>query len=286
VLSQWYRMRDSDPDGVMPVTQQEAHSWNERQWGIFATVNEFDGPRRIANLRRICAWAVDIDDGTKEEQAARIVGSPLWPSLVVETKRGYQVYWRAKDATVPTWNEIVLERLVPYFGADLRARDIARILRVPGFLHWKDPANPFRIRTVWEWDVAYHEAALFDAFTSKAETEKHAEHFEAKAQWRSVDGDGFWDRLYNFDCAAGLQFMSGHSAVKGERFTFRRVTNGNRNILVNGKGTSCWIDKHGRIGSLDKGGPTLFCWLRWYGHADRECVRVLKELFPELEAKS
>jgi hypothetical protein len=73
------------------------------------------------------------------------------------------------------------------------------------------------------------------------------------------------------------------AAVNGERFTFKRCARGTHNILVDGKGTSCWVDDSGRIGSNKGGGPTLYQWLRFYGNSPKECTRVLKETFPHLE---
>lgn len=284
----WYRMHDAEPNGVVPVAKEDARNWNAKGFGIFKTVNEFKtAERRIANLQRICAWAVDMDAGSKKEQLEKIRKSPLVPSSVVETKRGFQCYWRAKNAKPEHWNAIVLERLVPYFGADKNARDMARILRVPGFYHLKNPAEPFLVREVWSWDVAYHEEELARAFKRAGKPpeppERTAERAHAAiAREQRVHGDDFWDRVWSMDCERGLERLSGHAAVRGELYTFKPVSNGNKNILVNGKGTSCWIDKAGRIGSLDKGGPTMATWLRWFGHSWSEVVRVLKAEFPEL----
>ena len=71
---QWYRMGEGktkdSPYGAQLIgenieaTEMAAIEWNRKGWGIFWTVNDFDGPRRIVNLRTFNAWAVDIDDGT------------------------------------------------------------------------------------------------------------------------------------------------------------------------------------------------------------------------------
>ena len=181
-LSLW-RMHDAEPRGVFPVTPREAPTWNERGHGIFWTVNEFSGPRKVENLSRIRAWAIDIDDGTKEEQEERIQRSPLVPSLVVESKNGYHVYWSAADGTAENWHAIVTDRLVPFFGADPRARDIARILRATGYAHMKNPAAPFIVRPVHRWKVAYTEAqmlrALPRAYRQRAREEQHVDKLAA-----------------------------------------------------------------------------------------------------------
>lgn len=276
-------MHDAQPNGVQPVLPSEAPQWNKQGFGIFWAVNTFrEGVRRIDHLERIEAWAVDMDAGTKAEQWARLRGGPLVPSRVIETKRGFQAYWRAKDASSSGWNSIVLGRLVPYYGADKNARDLARILRVPGYLHMKDPKAPFLVREVHRWPVAYTEAQMLAAYPASAEERQREVHAESQREAK-VEGDDFWERVFSLDCEQALLRLSGSPAVSGERYTFKRNRTGTKNIFVDGKSSSCWIDKHGRIGSLSKGGPTVFQWLRWFKHSPKECVEIIKRTFPEVE---
>lgn len=298
-MTQLFRMSDrpDETKAAIPIADRtEAKRWNtpELGFGIFMTVNDFDGARRKENLRRINAWPIDIDAGTKQEQHARLHSSPLPPSVIVETKRGYQAYWMAKDAQAKHWNAIVLERLVPFFGADKNARDLCRILRVPGFLHLKDPADPFQIKTVWKWDVAYTEQQMARAFEwvpnaatlEQAKREAQAKERELARQRATAAGmftsETLWDAIWNLDCEDGLRRLSGHWAVGGEQYTFRSTTRGNRNVFVNGKSSSCFIDENKRIGSLDGGGPTLVQWLRWFRHDWKVVIDVLKDLYPHL----
>jgi len=287
---QLYRLHDSDENlkhkGALPVgSLDEATEWNREGWGIFWTVNEFNGPRRIENLTKINAWALDLDDGTKEQMLAKIRRGPLLPSLIVETKRGFQVYFRAKDGQAKHWNAIMLDRLVPFYGADSNARDLARILRVPDFWHVKNPKEPFLVRAVFNMDVAYSEeqiAIRFADIGSKVRAQK--EQAQAKRAHRDPQvGESLWDAIFALDCEEVLARLSGHPAVSGEQYTFRRVGNGNLNILVDGKSTSCWIDRNKRIGSLSRGGPSATQWLRWFKLSYGEIAKVMKSLFPELE---
>lgn len=285
----WYRMHDSDNRGAfeIPPDRREAQRWNEQGFGIFWTLNEFDGPRQISHLTRIRAWAVDMDSGTKEEMFAKLHASPLVPSLIVETKRGFQAYWSAKDARPEHWNAIVLDRLVAHYGADANARDLARILRVPGFKHLKDPADPFLVRDVWRHRVSYTERQIVERYEDHGKPERDAqEHRTVKTTVKFADSDGFWDRVWALDCKDGLERLSGHPAVRGEQFTFRTNRSGTQNVYVDGKGSSAWVDANGRIGSLSHGGPTLYQWLRWYGNSPRECVDVLKRIYPDLERRA
>ncbi len=292
-MTQLYRMHD-DPTRSSPAIAcrdaAEARLWNtpERGYGIFWTVNKFrDTTRRKDNLEQILSWCVDMDEGTKAEMVAKINRSPLVPTQVIETKRGYQVYWFAQDGHAEHWNAIMLERLVPWFGADDNARDLARILRAPGFLHLKHPAEPFKCELRHRWAVKYTERQMADAFPWVASKVLRVEaQALAKREHRAATnidaGEDFWQAVYNLDCVEGLARLSGHAACGGEKYTFRQNSNGNTNVFVDGKGTSVFVDSGGRIGSSKKGGPTLYQWLRWYGVQPREAVDILKQTFPQL----
>lgn len=298
----FYRMHDAPEStkAAIVVEKSDAKNWNtpEKGFGIFMTVNEFDGARRKECLRKINAWAVDMDDGTKQEQHDRLLKSPLIPSLIVETKRGYQAYWIAKDGKAEHWNAIVLERLVPFFGADNNARDLCRILRVPGFLHLKNPAEPFLVRTVWQNHNAYRERDIAQAFKWIPNKQEHdralAEakrtlDIEARDKARQsaiaqghIPTETLWEAIWALDCEEALRRLSGHWAVGGEQYTFRSTSRGNLNVFVDGKSSSVFIDENKRIGSLDGGGPTIVQWLRWFKHDWKTVLTVIKETFPQL----
>lgn len=280
-MPQWYAMFDADPKAhpVSRIHPDQARDLNARGFGIFRTVNDFRGPRRIANLVRINAWAVDLDEGTKPEMLAKLQAG-LIPTMIVETKRGYQAYWAAAEAKPEHWNAIVLDRLVPFYGADPNARDLARILRVPGFLHLKDPQNPFLVEKVWEYPARYTELQMALYYPStRQERDARTEH-ETEQRRTPVQGS-FWDRVWHLHCEEALSRLSGHPYVSGEIYSFRPNASGTKNILVNGRGTSCWIDREGRIGSLSKGGPTIFQWLNWFHKNPRKVVEMIQEVFPE-----
>jgi len=296
-VTRWYRMSDlpsAENRAAIPVEKSDARRWNtpELGFGIFMTVNEFNGPRRKECLKTIRAWAVDMDEGTKVEQHAKLQRSPLVPTYIVETKRGYQAYWGAKDGRADHWNAIVLERLVPFFGADKNARDLCRILRVPSFLHLKDPNDPFLVREVWKQPVLYSERQIAEAFewvpdrvAQRAfhEEQRRAAEAEMRAQSKpSTITESFWDAVYALDCEDVLGRLSGHWAVGGERYKFVRTSRGRLNIYVDGKSSPCFIDEQKRIGSPSGGGPTVAQWLRWFKHDWKTVVAVLKEVCPRL----
>ncbi len=272
---------DASKPGCIQITPEEALDLNQRGWGIFWTVNEFSGPRKKENLVRVNSWAIDMDTGGKNEQWTRIKRG-LVPSRVVETKRGFHVYFDAKNGTAENWNAIVSDRLVPFYQADPNAKDLARILRVPGFYHSKNLLSRFEIKTVFEKAVSYSEADMLHFYPLGADK---AKELERKREFRSElshCGDDLWERIWSLDCRDALERLSGTVHVNGEVYTFKPVSRGHQNIYVDGRGTSCFIDEHGRIGSLSKGGPTIWNWLAWYGHPKPAVYRIIQAVFPEL----
>lgn len=270
-------------EGATSATWLKALEFNKHRYGIFWSVNEFNGPdRKKDNLYRIKSWTADIDSGTKEEQLALIKKYPT-PTLVVETKRGFQVYYDAIDAKPENYELIETKFVVPSLNADPKARDLSRILRVPHFWHWKDPADPFFVKLVHhDEDVAYTEAEMMRLFSDFTDERKELARAKSVMRKEFRNDSDLFERIWNLDCEAALERLSGSDAVRGEHYTFRQNSNGNKNIFVDGKGSSCFIDRQGRIGSLDGGGPTIFQWLKWYGRSGTDAINLIKKHFPEV----
>lgn len=279
--SKIYAMLDAPdaPKYALEIRPEQAGDYNRQGHGIFRTVNRFNGQRLKQNLTRINAWAVDINTGDKCNQMARIKAG-LVPSMIVETKRGYQVYFAAKNGEHRHWNSLVLDRLVPFYGADRNARDVCRILRVPGFYHLKDPRHPFMVRSVYQSRFTYSEKDL--AYFYPDQSEPARKEYVAREIRETGGSSDFWENVWRIDSMEFLQRVSGTDAVLGENYSFRKNANGNFNILVNGKGSSCFIDKDYRIGSLSGGGPTVYRWLLWLGHSKRAAVEIIKAYYPEV----
>lgn len=280
---QWYRMIDTGGGPALEIVPMEASKWNEQGFGIFWAVQDFGNqPRQKKFLKKINSWCIEMDSGTKDQQLEKLERAP-YPSSVIETKRGFHVYYNAEDAVAENYQEIVQDRLIPYFKADPNAKDICRILRVPGFKHLKNPKEPFEVKEIFKCDVRYTERQMRFNFKLNEKEEKLSRAKQELRKEFKTEGDDLWEKVYNLDCEAALERLSGKACVSYENFSFRRVTSGNLNIFVDNKAMSCWIDGNTKkIGSLDKGGPTIAQWLRWYGHSWRDTIEILKMEFPEL----
>lgn len=127
---------------------------NARGCGIFVTVNETDGKgRKASNIVRVRSLFVDCDDG---------VGR-VWqpdPSIVVQSRNGEHAYWNTDDVPLETFLA-AQTRLIRRWNTDKSVKDLPRVMRVPGFWHMKNPAEPFMVRVVsgdgrlYAWDVLF-----------------------------------------------------------------------------------------------------------------------------------
>ena len=119
-------------------------SLNNRGAGIFATINRTDGKgRKCDNVVGIRAVFVDLDGAP----LAPIMQWALSPHIVVESSPGrFHAYWLVDETVALTEFTALQKRLATMFGGDPKVHDLARVLRLPGFIHRK--GDPFRTRVV------------------------------------------------------------------------------------------------------------------------------------------
>lgn len=270
-----YKLHDTNPNGAIEIKPSDAQKAQSEGYGIFQLVNSFNGPRKLENLTKINAWYCEIDH--KPKLSELIQSLPIHPTVVNESARGYHLYFYAKDASIKRF-KLIQKRICKLIGGDQNAIDAARILRAPGYYHLKDPANPFLIKTVWEYPVSFREVVMLQALPPHPdESVEIAQPPEKRLQ---PSGDSFSDKIWSCNQGDLLLRLSGHSCVSGERFELVKKS-GRLQIKVDGETIGCWIDNHGRIGSTDNGGPGVVNWLMWYGHSYKEAMDYLKEIFWE-----
>ena len=273
-----YALNEADKDAApFKVTLSDAHSLNDRGFGIFWSVNEFGNSRKATDLVKIRAWHVDIDTMPKKDQLKLINSSPIYPSLVIESKNGYHVYFKVSSASTFT-HKYILKGLCKYFCGDEKVAIVTALLRAPGFLHWKDKESPFMVKEIFSRSLVYSESQMryFFPFTMKPKTIGEDKTLYNKPHIGPIEN--LTEFLDNLDCEYGLRVLSGTHYVNNEVYTFKPVGGGKLNIQVNGKGTSCFIDSKKKIGAVP-GGPTLWTWLKYYGHSDKRIFAIINERF-------
>jgi hypothetical protein len=130
--------------------------------GVYFSVNAFNGKRRKENLRALRAFYLDWDApkvgaNTENEIAAAkvsilrrlLIDTPSFmPHVIIETRNGLHLLWLIDfegKALDPDEYRLQMDAIVQCFGGDTGARDVTRVLRLPGLLHLKDLKNPFPI---------------------------------------------------------------------------------------------------------------------------------------------
>jgi RepB DNA-primase from phage plasmid len=128
--------------------------------GVWVTVNETDGRgRRSENIVRIRCIFQEADAGYGGP-------FPLEPSITIETSpQRFHRYWLTSwgaDAQGRRDFAAVMERMVASYGSCKGAKDISRVLRVPGFLHRK--STPHLVQIVSAPGHRYSREQILRAF--------------------------------------------------------------------------------------------------------------------------
>ncbi|MBO7747293.1 hypothetical protein I8J29_24210 [Paenibacillus sp. MWE-103] len=81
-------------------------------------------------------------------------------AMIVETKNGFHVYWAIRGGKLGRF--VAIQRaLARKFNSDPKITDLARVMRVPGFHHRKNPASPYLVRVKrWGRKRPYTQAEL------------------------------------------------------------------------------------------------------------------------------
>lgn len=165
--------------GTLPDTWASILHYQSQGYGIFTTVNQLGDLTKTvnghvslsnenANVLHCRTHVVDLDN---EHAASNYVRASEWqplPSFAVNTSHGKShVYWLVAPYSGNERYSLVQRKLKQIFDGDRSVIDAARVLRLPGTLHLKDPANPQLV--TWHglngwgagrYDVTQLEAAL------------------------------------------------------------------------------------------------------------------------------
>ncbi len=138
--------------GTLEEHAEQLKKLNQAGAGIFVTVNLTDGQgREEENIIGLRAAIIDSD---KEDLLEIFKRDPdidnCYPNIIVKTKRGHHAYWlldrwESREEFTP-----LQVALIEKFGTDHEVRDLARVMRLPGFFHMKDEPTLVCSRDVFE----------------------------------------------------------------------------------------------------------------------------------------
>ena len=139
-------------EGTIAELQDIIANYQSRGYGVFYVANEagpatgkngFTCDDDVTNVRAIFA---DFDDGIPNTWHAR-------PPIIVKTsyvngvQRG-QALWPVAGMSVADFRQ-TQRRLAAHYGSDVAVINPSRVLRLPGTLHLKNPANPQLVNLVF-----------------------------------------------------------------------------------------------------------------------------------------
>lgn len=108
--------------------------------GMFMTVNPVSGKdHKDEDVTKFAFFFMDFDGGDKRGLAEKIGVLPFKPSILIETKNGFHVYYRLKphNRSEADWRAVERE-MIAKEGADPNASNPARVLRMPFAWHCKE----------------------------------------------------------------------------------------------------------------------------------------------------
>lgn len=93
-------------------------------------------------------------------------------TMIVETRNGFHIYWLVEDGEIKDF-VLMEEAIISIFGdwADKAVSDLPRILRIPGFLHYKEIDEPF-VCTVKQWGKRWTKQEIIQTLGLKIKKEK------------------------------------------------------------------------------------------------------------------
>ncbi len=118
---------------------------NSEGYGIFCNINALDGHgKELANVDYIRAHVVDLDNLlTAQVNFENAMKNHPLPTFFVQSSPGkYHIYWTVQSYRDNDFYTLHQRKLRQIYDGDKSVIDPTRVLRVPGFLHLKNPQQP------------------------------------------------------------------------------------------------------------------------------------------------
>lgn len=275
--------REDKPDTLAKIfnyDQSRVEKYVNLGAGVYWCINpqEKRDFRRNKNTVKFAAIGFDLDAAKEGDNVNKDVvfegkkkilnkldSLPFRPTGIIETKNGIQPYWIFSNAIELKTEKERDEVAALYLGLRnsfhkrtglaSEGDSLCRVLRLPGTLHQKDPKDTFEIKEI----SGTGELVDFNKFLEEYPISVAA----PMRGWKEACDK---DSIYGVSVESALTRLSGNVLVNGEVYGFKDNTNGTKQIVINGKVHSCWIDvDRNTIGSRAGGSPVnIVGWVKYY----------------------
>lgn len=177
------KIYNTNYSGVRKIVEEVQEGKNE---DVYMSPNTYYIPKRKnTNIRQFRALYIDLDitEFYKTETVYMVYelvdeGKLPIPTLVVDSGRGIHLYWSIENApygAIQTWQELedYLYHQLKHLGADIKATDGARILRLPGTINSR---NKQECKVLISNDVKYSMYDLRKEYLGYVEYEKQVKN--------------------------------------------------------------------------------------------------------------
>ena len=167
----------------------QIHNNHKEKRDIYFTPNWHysDAEQPGRRLKRYAKWqyAFVLDEDSWREFWK---GFPLEPSIIVKTMHWYHAYWLLDWwlYDIKKWDEIE-GMMCDIMDADQKAKDVARVYRMPGTTYWKDNKGTYRTDIVsYKPELKYSIKDLEKVFEGTKKIERIEKRVK-KEVWNSYD---------------------------------------------------------------------------------------------------
>lgn len=166
-------------------------SYYEGFCGVFVAIQKlFDNVekgRKEEDFEDIRALFIDLDSGDLTTDLCKEFIKLFKPTLIVESSPGKaHIYWMVQPGAVGLDIFKAAQKALIYkfrkLGTDISAQDIPRVLRLPGFNHFKDLEHPSLTRVIYFYPNSY--AGIDEIFELCGITE---DTIKASKAWKGED---------------------------------------------------------------------------------------------------
>lgn len=205
--------------GTFDKLKEVLTNYNNDVFCVYVTVNETIGAeRKLESIKR--ARAIWVEDD--EKRAKPREDWPLKPSMIIESSNGkFHYYWLTSCKNLDEW-DAVMATMVNVWGCDNKAKDRARVLRLPGFKNRKQLDSDFVCRIVegngkfYPWyEIKAHFPPYVEPETTADNTSKTGDYSEEKAIQSLLSSENYHGSLVSISMSlanAGisreLQYMT------------------------------------------------------------------------------